>query len=499
MKKHNLYTWMVMLLAFPIWMGCSSESDEYKGEQSIPTYNGPLTPVQISVQGVNEGNLTRAVEPKMIFSQPLNKNRDTGYDIVTTIEAIENPSTRANVPLNNMRYRLLAYRGAISTTNYAGQGDFETDNAGKATIVGDQLFLPAGEYSFVCYSYGNKEEIPVFDGTSTLLSVEQGDDFMSCIQKNITVEASPEGNFVLNNTFVRQCTRVLLEVSATGFPDNTISACAATMNTMNDNELKWDFKSSASLPNSGTSGNASFTWTTLDNDVVTSDSRIVLPISIRNLSIMLTELTIGGEVLDSTIVNIPNVLLNPSKEYKINMALDRDYIPVGGYKWAKGNIYKDANGFHFEMTQEAYHTGETGGSYFDWNTQDIGVGTYNQVNYNYDNDPCAGIAPKGTWQTPSKIEVNALIDAAKPEWENSGTWFGIAPNMVFLPANGLRSPDIPVSIQGEGSLVYYSLRDDSQAPYYYSAALNLLKGYAGVTDNVERTIGMPIRCVKIER
>ena len=77
MKKHNLYTWMVMLLAFPIWMGCSSESDEYKGEQSIPTYNGPLTPVQISVQGVNEGNLTRAVEPKMIFSQPLNKNRDT--------------------------------------------------------------------------------------------------------------------------------------------------------------------------------------------------------------------------------------------------------------------------------------------------------------------------------------------------------------------------------------------------------------------------------------
>lgn len=499
MKKNNLYTWVVMLFALPIWMGCSSESDEYKVEPSLPVYNGPLTPIQISVQGVNEGNLTRAVEPKQIFSQPLDKNRDTGYDIVTTIEAIESPNTRANVPLANMRYRLLAYRGAISTTNYVGQGDFATDNTGKATVVGDQLFLPAGDYSFVCYSYGKNEDITAFDGTSTLLSVEQGDDFMSCIQNNITVAANADGNFILNNTFVRQCTRVILEVSATGFPDNTISACAATMNIMNDDELKWDFKSSATLPNTGKSGSAAFTWTTLDADLVTSESRLVLPISNRNLSIKLTELTIGGEALDGAIVNFTNVQLNPAKEYKINMALDRNYIPVGGYKWAKGNIYKDVDGFHFEATQEAYHAGETGGSYFDWNTQEIGVGTYNRANYSYDSDPCAGIAPKGTWQTPSKIEINALIAAANPVWENVGMWFGTEPNRVFLPATGLRSPDVPVSIQLAGTLAYYSLRDGSQAPYHYSGALNILSGYAGVTDEVERVIGMPIRCVKIAR
>lgn len=499
MKRINLYTWMVMLFALPLWMGCSSESDEYNGESSLPTYNGPLTPIQISVQSGNEGGLTRAVEPKMVFTQPLDKNQDTGYDIVTTIEAVESSKTRANVPLANMCYRLLAYRGAISTVNYAGQGDFVTDDSGKATIVGEQLFLPAGEYSFVCYSYGKNEEIPVFDGTSTLLSVNQGDDFMSCIQNNITVAAGPDGNFVLNNSFVRQCTRVILEVSATGFPDNIISACAATMNSMNDNVLTWDFKSSSTLPNTGTSGAAAFAWTTLGADLVTSDSRLVLPISSRNLSITLTGLTIGGEVLDGAVVDFTNIQLNPSKEYKINMALDRNFIPVGGYKWAKGNIYKDVDGFHFEATQEAYHVGEMGGSYFDWNTQEIGVGTQNKANYDYDRDPCAGIAPKGTWQTPSKIEINALIGAAEPVWENSGMWFGIAPNRVYLPANGLRSPDVPVSIQAEGLLAYYSLRDGSPYPYYYNSAFNIMSGYAAVTDEVERTIGMPIRCVKIER
>ena len=498
MKKHTIYTWMTMLFILPLWIGCSNEVDESNGAAPVSEYTGQPIPIQISVSSTGE-SLTRAVQPKMVFSQPLDKNKDTGYDVVTTIEPVNMTQTRANSPLANMHYRLLAYTGEISKANFAGQGEYKTDGTGKGSVIGEQLFLPADTYTFVCYSYGKNEDIPLFDSTSTLLTVAQGDEFMSCIQSNIEVKEGPEGEFILNNLYVRQCARVAIEVSATGFADNTITACAATMSNLNDNTVTWDFSASSVLPTTGTSGKANFTWTTLNNETVTSDEQIVLPTNKRSLSINLTSLTIGTEVFDKTIMDYPNVQLNPAGNYKITVAFERNYIPVGGFKWAKGNLYKDVDGYYFEATQEGFHEGLTGGTYFDWNSTDIGVGTQNKVDYDYKKDPCSKVVPEGTWITPSKEELLGLITNTDAKWDYDakGMWFGTEPYRVFLPAIGVRSADTPPSVVNTGEFAFYSSRNGSQAPYYYNASLSLDVTFgAMVVDEMDRTFGMPIRCVK---
>lgn len=499
MKKHTIYTWMTMLFILPLWVGCSNEVDEPNGNIPMSEYSGQPIPIKISV-GHADGGTTRAVEPKMVFSQPLDKNKDTGYDIVTTITPVSALQTRGNSPLANAHYRLLAYTGEISNANFAGQGEYKTDETGKGSVVGEQLFLPAGIYTFVCYSYGKDEDIPLFDGTSTLLTVTQGDEFMSCIQSNVEVKEGPDGEFVLNNLYVRQCARVTVEVSATGFADNAITACAATLSNLNDNNVMWDFSTSSVLPTTGTSGSANFSWDTLNNETVTSAEQIVLPTNKRNLLITFTSLTIGAENFDNTVMNYADVQLNPARNYKITVAFERNYIPVGGFKWAKGNLYKDGGEYYFEATQEGFHEGLTGGTYFDWNSSDVGVGTYNRADYDYKNDPCSKVHPAGTWITPSKEELFGLITNTNATWDEAakGMWFGTEPNRVFLPAVGVRTGDTPPVVVNTGEFAYYSSRNGSQGPYYfYNAFLSLDKAYgAVVVDEIDRTLGMPIRCVK---
>lgn len=498
MKKYTFYTWMTMLFILPLWVGCSNEADESNDNIPVLGYTGQPIPIQISVSN-SGGGTTRAIEPRMVFSQPLDKNKDTGYDIVTTITPVSTLRTRANSPLANVHYRLLAYTGEISKANFAGQGEYKTDETGKGSVVGEQLLLPEGHYTFVCYSYGKNEEIPLFDGTSTLLTVTQGDEFMSCIQTNIEVKEGPEGEFVLNNLYVRQCARVVIEVSATGFADNAIAACAATLNNLNDNSVTWDFSTSSALPITGTSGSANFTWDTLNDETVTSAEQIVLPTNNRSLSITLTSLTIGTENFDNTVMDYSNVQLNPAGNYKITVSLERNYIPVGGYKWAKGNLYKDGVEYYFEATQEGFHEGLTGGTYFDWNSLEAGIGTQNKQDYDYAKDPCSKVAPAGTWKTPSKEEFIGLITNTNATWDNTakGIWFGTEPYRVFLPAIGVRSPDSPPLVINTGEFAYYSSKDGSQFPYYYNACLNIDKSFGAiVVDEMDRTLGMPIRCVK---
>lgn len=491
-----------MLFALPLWFGCSNEADE-PNTGSVPViemYEGDPIPVSISVGSINSGIQTRSGAEKLVFSQPLDKNFDTGYDVVTTIEQMPEMETRATTSvLADAKYRLLAYRGdAISSANFAGQGDYETKTDGKGTAIGTQLYLPKGTYTFVCYTFGNNNDIPAFNGENTLITVAQGDDFMTCIQKNVTVEDKGDGEFTLDNDFTRQCSQITLEVSATGFPDNEIKACAAKMNNINDNTVIWDFSTSALLPNTGTSGNADFSWTTLNDTLVTSEPQIILPIKARDLSILMTSLTIGAEVLDSTRTSFgySNVEFIPGGKYKVNISIERNYIPVGGYKWAKGNVYKSADGnFSFEATQGGYHPEMYDGSYFEWNTLDTGLKSANAGDYTYATDPCSKVFPEGTWQTPSRTESVAL--AKDYEWDATakGIWFGTAPNRVFLPAIGMRAYNgnsKPI-LDNDGTFVLYSLRDYSPR---YNQALSIDKDGVYWLSTLLRYNGLPIRCVK---
>lgn len=504
MKKiYTILIGIAWLLTLPLWTGCSNDLEGSENEISEKgDYSGTPIPIQLSVNGIESFNRvqTRSEKQSVVFTQPLNKSYDTGYDVVTTIRSIEEPKTRATDEIMvNARYRLLAYKGGISTANFVGKGDYSANETGQVTTIGKQLYLPAGtDYTFVCYSLGKMEEIAAFDSTTLAIQVNQGDDFMTCIQKNIEVSENDLGEFILDNTFVRQCAKVTIEVSATGYMDNEISACAATIQNMNDNQVYWNFGSDTpTLSDTGTSGSASFVWTALNDTLVTSDSRIVLPIAARKISIKFTSLTIGGESFDNSTIQLPDdVAMSPAGNYKIELKLERNFIPVAGYKWAKGNLYKQGNNFLIQASQTEYSNEPLGGYYFDWNTIDIGTGTYNQGDYSEDRDPCIQVLPVGLWRTPSIEEARALV--ATSEWvegDVSGTWFGTAPNRIFLPATGVRTAKTPPRVDNEHITGLYSLKDGSQAPRYNSAiSIDSYGAYA--VDRMPRTSGMQIRCVR---
>ena len=510
-KIHLSALLSMLCLILPLWCGCSSDLVDTDMSKSVSTrgdYSGTPIMVKAIVNGVKSydgGETTRSVNTKETLVVPLNKDYDTGFDMAMTIEAISSAQTRANVILANTYFRIVAYKNnAISVSNYAGQGDFMTDADGNAVAVtGHELFLPEGEYTFFCYSFG-LETLPDFDASSISMAIGNDTDFMVYKSNvNVTPDSGTTGIFTLKNIlFVRQCSRMQIIVSTDGFGNNKINACAATLSNLNDNTVNYDLTASA-LSNMGTSGSFDFTWdvSELGDTIAKSNTAFLLPATERSFSIQFTELTFGVEDLKGATFTVLPQALVPGRDYRITMAISRNYIPVGGYKWAKGNLYKTPEGeYHIEAHQQDYHDGTENGTYFGWNTLEITDGACNEGSgiYSYSTDPCSKLAPEGTWRTPSRAEASELV-AENYKWDDTllGAWMGTDDNKVFLPAVGLRSNNgiSKGGVVGLGKNAYYSLRDYTTG---YNQCLIVLQKGPNWMSRLQRTNGTPIRCVKVQ-
>ncbi|WP_320889094.1 hypothetical protein [Bacteroides sp.] len=497
-----------LLLALPLWTGCNNEMEGVDSSNSSNggDYSGEPIRIEASVGSISNfgGTTTRSTgNMKNTFVQPLNENQDTGFDFVTTIEDIPAIETRANVAIPNVKFRMIAYKdGGVKVTNFAGLGDYQTDASGAATaIAGKELYLPAGTYTFICYSYGNNDDLPTFDSENITLPVQHYQDFMTYTVNNVKVADIADGGFKLENiNFVRQCARIRLIVSVDGFVDNKISQCAVTLQNMNDATVNWILGSEdvISLPNTGTSGKVNILWAAdkLNNKSVRSDSVIVLPTSERDLSALFTALTIDGQDLKNSVITIPEQTLDPHKDYSITISIERNYILAGGYKWAKGNVYKKDNEFFLEATQDGYHgdNGIDGSTYFGWNTLDATDGACNKGNYDYNSDPCSKIKPLGTWITPSRVETKALVDSGY-DYDGHGAWMGEGTIKVYFPGAGMRINDGISPSEGvyyDGTFGYYSLRDNT--PGYNQTFI--VWEEVDWQGEIQRPYGLPIRCVK---
>lgn len=507
-KRHIPALLSMLCLILPLWCGCSNDMNEAMAPENTPIGKGDYSGTPIAVKAVVSGvdNFSTSTRSgnytKETFVMPLDNNYDTGYDMTMTIEAVPPVQTRANQALINTVFRIVAYKdNVVSASNYAGEGDFITDADGNATAVqGKEMFLPAGSYTFVCYSIG-ADMLPDFDKSTIAIPVHHQEDFMVYKKADVNVAPDTTGEFSFGGIlFTRLCSRMQIIVSIDGFANNAINACAATLSNLNDNTIIYNM-SETTLPNTGTSGSWNFTWdaSALGGTSANSDISYLLPSTERSLTILFTELTFGIEDLKDASFTILPQALAPGMDYKITMAISRNYIPVGGYKWAKGNVYKTDDGqFFFESKQEDFHTGMTGGSYFGWNTLETTDGACNSGAgiYNYATDPCSKVAPSGTWQTPSRVEATAL-SASNYTWDDTllGAWMGTGDNKVFLPATGLRSNNGISSggLVGVGKNAYYSLRDYTTN---YNHSFIVLSSGPNWMSRMQRPNGLPIRCVK---
>lgn len=501
MKIDNyIKTLLLSLLLLPFCAGCDNETESTPVEGG---YEG--NPVMVIVGDVINANArvtTRATSAKEVYTQPLDNHKDTGFDIETTIETIDPIQTRAVVPLATAKFRLVAYKnGEVSPANYAGQGDFQTDANGMTTaVLGHELFLPEGPYTFVCYSYGNMDDIPAFNSSATSVPVSNGDEFMTYTKTGVNVEADASGVYTLRDVvFVHHSALLQVEIAASGYPEGSnITQCEATIQNMNG-AAKWIMGTPDNQNLSGANESVSLVWNNLNADVVTSEQVNVLSFTSRNLSLKFSKLKIGGVPFDNTEIIIPNRQLDPAGNYKISVRLTRNFIEVGGYKWAKGNVYTEGGKHYIEASQEAYHRGQAGGSYFSWNTLTTDPNSFNSGEYSQEKDPCYQVEPKGTWQTPSRDEYYALIQAGFEFVEaEKGAWYGPKDIGVFLPATGIRFLNISgtIDLAFEGEVAFYGTRigvTSNQKCNY----LQLEPGLTLVTDGEYKSTGMPIRCVKI--
>ncbi len=499
---HILKLFMLLALFMTVGTGCSNDMEE--NVPGVPetegNYDGEPILIKADVRGIQEfssGVITRADgNQKIINVEPLDKTKDSGFDLVTTLEPLTGLQTRGNIPVTDTRFRMVAYKNnTISAANYAGHGDYKIEGGVTSVLTGYELLIPAGKYLFVCYSYGKVTDMPIFDPTLITVPVVQSEDFMIYTKNDVNVAPNSDGTFTVDDIqFARQAAQVSVEVIAEGFGDNAIKVCKATVSNLNDESVIWPLKGD-NLPLNGTSGSLNYTWSTLNKDTIVSDKAIVLPIAKRALTVKFTELEIDDYQFNNAVATIEGCQFIAAGNYKLSIKLTRNYIEVGGVKWAKGNLYQEGNEYKFEINQEDYHSGYDGGSYFNWNasTADVNAGDElsDEREYSYDRDPCSKVLPAGTWQTPSREQTMPLVNKYVWDADKKGVWLG-GPNKLFLPAVGNRIERDNIIL--EGSSAYYSLRDFSQ--YYCWTMVIYENNELTWHDLMEKYYGFPIRCVK---
>lgn len=446
-----------------------------------------LIPISVHVDGIEDfygGAVTRGGVTEESFRQALDTLRDSGYDVVTTYETVQpEPSVQTRATLANVRFRLLAYKNSISAANYAGQCDYLTNGSGVAAAQTTTMKLKAGNYVFVCYSYGTNAALAAFNGASaTTISVANGQDFMTWKSATVSVTPNAAGQYSLSGiTFTRMCSQLEICVQATGFPSsNNVTSCAATVSGLSNTPANWSI-GAADISTTGTSGSVNITWPGINSATVYSNKAIILPASNRQVTVKLTTLRANNNTNYDNKVSVTTAARQFVKGgyYRITLKVEPNSIPACSYNWAKANLKSSGV---FESSQTAY------GGYFGWNTTSTVAGKYNSGNYSTANDPCYQVAPVGTWYTPSQDQLNNLLNCNRSGWENG--WY-FASRAIFLPAAGFRYSNGTMDSVGKNGN-YWSRSPSGSYGYrlYFSNSGSIY------IDDYNRYYGQSVRCVK---
>lgn len=457
-----------------------------------------LVPVQMSVACVDEyfgGASTRSdMEPIRII-QPLDSTYDTGYDLETVIETLplENP-VRTRATLANIRFRVVAYKGGtVSAANYAGTAVYRTNGSGIASLVKGTAssvsdnglwVLPVGSYTFVCYSFG-MDNNPAMLTSNWSMSVSVNQDFMLYRKENVTL--TPGQIFTLSGiSFTRQTAQLQICVKTDGelfgATGGRIQQCVASVSNQST-RTTWN-AGQAGVPNSGTNGSLTMSWSSLNNKITYSNYYKILPQSNRSLNVKLTTLRIDNVQYNNAVtINAAANTYVAGGNYRITVTVLSNGISLAGSVWAKGNLIKNGSSYYFASSTTAR------GNYFGWNTLEISNGSQynnaNRNNYDYNRDPCSKVAPYGTWIAPSSTQLRNLINTG---FRRSGS-NGIFGGKLTLPTGGNIGRNGVNYWSGSG---YYSSSTSSGSNQYFiefnSTAL-LSTGY-------DRGDAFQMRCVK---
>ena len=325
------------------------------------------------------------------------------------------------------------------------------------------------------------------DATNQNVTWSSSDEDVAEVNADGVVTAVSEGTATITVTTVEGNFRATAAVTVTLTPISvesvTIAGCNAATSLAVDS-----IRLLTAVITPANATNTTVTWSSSDPDIATVDENgVVTAHAIGTATITVTTAD-GGETEECEIKVEACHIDNPAG------------VLINGVRWATRNV--DAPGTFADNPEDA-------GMFYRWNDP-TGWSTTNPLRRWYDNewiaynwsnaseegttwtlenDPC----PPG-WRLPMQAHLDNLHNQPSTWIQRNGVngrIFGIAPNQLFLPAVGNRSPTGALSNAGYWG--HYWSRQGGSAAWVW-----ILHFRSGVTnvDTGSRNAGFSVRCVE---
>ena len=384
--KSKIFTHTTFVLLFIISfsaLSCRSTTDNVEGEGQTTVKINLLGVTDVADAPLKQASVGRngAIQSAYVTEVPYNKD----YNIIATItpetassvkgnaQASVNPTAWTTTPQTpttnpigaNVKYLVMVFD---ENGNRVTAQEKVYDSSNQSNTA-NQMTLNAGKnYTFVAISY-NTATAPTFNAAATNLSdvtntiaVDNASDYLYFNSGSVNIVYGQQ-NYI-NITFRHVNSRVSLVVDATAEMGNITAVAANIAGTGSVNLAA----NGTTASGTATSYNKSFTFPTLNTQIITSSS--VLVSSAGNAhTINITSVSTNGSPArtDVPAINVPAGTFQKGVSYKVNLSFQATGISAGGLIWARGNLAYDwVNKIYYNR----YYPQETGSNYRDtdyWN------------------------------------------------------------------------------------------------------------------------------------
>ena len=441
--------------------GCGKEeetenvfSDGILIEVEAPQTNGWSTE---EITGTRSGR-EKAIEVK--GKDGLDMEISTLHDNGAAETAEGEATTRwANMD-DNIVFRVVAYKSAtaagISTSNYAGYGDYKLSGSTVQTVK--SLVVPA-----------------------VSVPATNGQNFMTYVKPGVVINNIGSKYTLGGIVFKHHCARYRVQAIAQAGRMGTVTACAGTV-TLPKHNATYTFTNGA-FTTQATTGSINLTWDNPNAMSVYSGYIYLLPQTSANVTIILN-LTIGGIAFTNRSISLSGLTLTANNTYYTNVSFTttEGYI-IGGALWANGNlVYESGQYTNYSNTMYCSKAANAP-DYFTYNNP-ISNNVELVTTRSDSRDPCRKVAPANTWRTPTVADITNLISTGA-ELKTDCTIFG---EVLKLPLT---------------SFMRFTKKHPHESQYdyigYYLTTTYptcLQNGGIGMY-NTDVILAFPVRCVRI--
>lgn len=220
---------------------------------------------------------------------------------------------------DNIVFRVVAYKSAtaagISTSNYAGYGDYKLSGSIVQTVK--SLVVPVGTYTFIFYSYGNSNAIAAFTNGSASVPATNGQNFMTYVKSGVVINNIGSRYTLSGIVFKHHCARYRVQAIAQAGRMGTITACAGTV-TLPKHNATYTF-TNGTFTIQATTGSINLTWDNPNAMSVYSGYIYLLPQTSASVTVKLN-LTIGGKAFSNKSVTLSGLTMAANNTYYSNVS-----------------------------------------------------------------------------------------------------------------------------------------------------------------------------------